>query len=226
MQVCPKMTKMDPNHFPSIWIWIFLESCLGQMDKIHVSFYLLWGAGGICVCCDTVSLDLQCSFVEIFRSHFTSQQITDKTKSVGYNTSWKLQILRVMLDIPSQYCICPIVLFYCVMFIVLLCKGLRSLLCSLSRHNSRDAIHLMYCVPADLTLQKIVLFSSLFILWSVRVPQSLAWILAGAGVLLIVRRTYVVSIVSHMSFNTYTECKLKESQLYRLPCRQDQARCS
>ena len=32
----------------------------------------------------TVSLNLWCSFGEIFRSHFTSQQITDKTKSVGY----------------------------------------------------------------------------------------------------------------------------------------------
>ena len=82
MQVCPKMTKMDPNHFPYIRMWI-LESCLGQMDKIHVSFNLLWGAGGVCVCCDTVSLDLWCGFLEIFRSHFTSQQITDKTKSVS-----------------------------------------------------------------------------------------------------------------------------------------------
>jgi len=84
MQVCPKMTKMDPNHFHYTWIWIFLESCLRQMDKIHVSFYLLWGAGGVWVCCDRVLPDLWCSFVEIFRSHFTSQQITDKTKSVGY----------------------------------------------------------------------------------------------------------------------------------------------
>ena len=54
------------------------------MDKIHVSFYLLRGAGGIWVSCDTVSLDLWCGFEEIFWSHFTSQQITDKTKSVGY----------------------------------------------------------------------------------------------------------------------------------------------
>ena len=44
------------------------------------------GLGGVWVCCDTVSLDLWCGFVEIFRSHFTCQQvnITDKTKSVGF----------------------------------------------------------------------------------------------------------------------------------------------
>ena len=56
------------------------------MDKIYVSFYLLWGAGGVWVCCDTVSLDLWCGFVEIFRSHFTCQRvnITDKTKSVSF----------------------------------------------------------------------------------------------------------------------------------------------
>lgn len=42
------------------------------------------GLGDVWVCYDMVSLDLWCGFEEIFRSHFTSQQITDKTKSVGF----------------------------------------------------------------------------------------------------------------------------------------------
>ena len=53
----------------------------------------------------------------------------------------------MMLDIPSQS-ICTIVSFYCVKFIVLLCKG--SLLCFFVT-DSRLAIHLVSRAPAETT---------------------------------------------------------------------------
>ena len=48
---CPKMTRMDPNHFPYMWIWIFLESCFNRTNGQNICFFLFvmrgWGIMGL-----------------------------------------------------------------------------------------------------------------------------------------------------------------------------------
>ena len=48
---CPKMTRMDPNHFPYMWIWIFLESCFNRTNGQNICFFLFvmrgWGHMGL-----------------------------------------------------------------------------------------------------------------------------------------------------------------------------------